>query len=61
MGVRDSMHASTTIPQLDLISCTCGEVDMQIALKWERLDAVDLAIMCRYYANFDILKSPLSS
>ena len=41
--VRDRVHAAFTVPQLDLVAGPCCEVHVQVGLKRERFDAVDLA------------------
>ena len=52
--VRYSVHAAPTVPQLDLVASTCGEVHVQIALERQRFYAVDLAVVRRHDAHFDV-------
>ena len=55
VGVRYRMHASATVPQLDFISRTSRKVHIEVRLEGQRLNAVDLTIVCADHLALDIL------
>ena len=57
MRIRYRVHTPATVPQFDLVSRSCGEIDMQVALKGQGFDAVYLTVMSRHYLYLDIFVS----
>ena len=56
VGIRYGMHATTTIPKFDFIASSRSKVYIQICLKGERFDTINLTLMSCDNLGFDIIE-----
>ena len=57
MSIWDGVHATATVPKLDLVSSSRRKVYIQVCLERQWLDAVDLAVVSRNHLELDVFES----